>query len=94
MLHFPPEIVNYIFSYLPILSDEDRIIHSIIKNYNHLLLNELKKKERFDLIYTYWLDINPPIKQYISEDNLLTLVQIRQLYKFCINYGELIKDSD
>lgn len=89
MLYLPLEIQNYIFSYLPILSEEQKIIHYMIKSYAFLFIRELKLRRNYQDIYNIWLKINKPIQLFL-ESNVFTLVQIRQLYQFAIQYGEFI----
>jgi len=89
MLYLPPEIQNHIFSYLPILTEEKKIIHYIIKEYNSYFLRELTLRRNYVDIYNFWLKINKPIKQFL-ETNDFTMVQIRQLYRFASQYGHLI----
>jgi|TARA_B110000503_G_scaffold30072_2_gene48559 hypothetical protein len=92
MLYLPPEIQNHIFSYLPILTEEKKIIHYIIKEYNSYFLNILRIKRNYQDIYNYWLKINKPIKQFL-ETNKFTMVQIRQFYNFAIQYDYLIEET-
>jgi len=89
MLYLPLEIQNHILSYLPILSEEQKIINSIIKNYKNYFLDIIKKKHNFLDIYNYWLRINPSIKIFL-ENNEFTMLHIRQLYRFDEMYGHII----
>lgn len=89
MLYLPLEIQNYILSYLPILSEEQKIINSIVKNYKNYFLDILKNKNNFVDIYNYWLRINPSIKDFL-ENNDFTMLHIRQLYRFDVKYGHII----
>jgi hypothetical protein len=91
MLYLPLELQNHIFSYLPILSEEQKIIHYIIKTYNSYFLHELTLRSNYNNIFHFWLNINKPIKHFL-ETNDFTMVQIRQLYKFASQYGHLIKE--
>ena len=89
MLYLPLEIQNHIFSYLPILSEEQKIIHYIIKSYNSYFLRDLTLRRNYVDIYNFWLNINKPIKHFL-ETNDFTMIQIRQLYIFASLYGHLI----
>jgi len=89
MLYLPLELQNHIFSYLPILSEEQKIIHYIIKSYNSYFLRDLTLRINYQDIYHFWLKINKPIKHFL-ETNDFTMVQILQLYKFASQYGHLI----
>lgn len=85
----PPEIINHIFSYLPILTEEEKRMHTMIKQYNTYFLKHLTIRTNYDSMYNCWLNINKPIKQFL-ETNDFTLLQIRQFYRFSIQYGHLI----
>ena len=89
MLYLPLEIQNHIFSYLPILSEEQKIIHYIIKSYNTYFLRDLTLRRNYVDIYNFLLKINKPIKHFL-ETNDFTMIQIRQLYIFASLYGHLI----
>jgi len=85
----PPELVNHIFSYLPIVSEEEKIIHTMIKHYKTYFLKHLTLRRNYDAFYNCWLNLNKPIKTFL-ETNDFTLLHIRQLYRFSIQYGHLI----
>ncbi|ADX05924.1 hypothetical protein 162322502 [Organic Lake phycodnavirus 1] len=95
MVYLPEDIQNYIFSFLPIVSEEKKRLNSIVLNYNYYFIRELDHTFKDDIInvYSYWLNINKNIKDFLSINDKHTMLQIRDFYNFAILYGDLIKTS-
>lgn len=84
-MYIPLELQNYIFSFLPILSPQQKTLNNIVNNYNLYFERELTKQFNYNEIYMCWLNKHPEIKEF-SKTNKLTMVQIQQLYKFSIPF--------
>ena len=85
------DIQNKIYSFLPIISHEKKILNNIIKNYptyfRDYMLLYLNNKQINDLLHQ-WIIYNPEINIYLKslyEDitiNSLTLLQVQRFYRF------------
>lgn len=89
-MELPNEIINYIFSFLPILNEKQKILHNIIKNYKYYFINELKylwnlyEVQHFFIIWykkMFNLDTTMSIYHYN-----FTMIQIKNFYCFMIKY--------
>lgn len=84
-MYLPLELQNYIFSFLPILSNEQKRLNHIVNNYNVYFERELIKQFHYNEIYLYWLNKHPDIKEFVKTSKL-TMVQMQKLYKFSLLY--------
>lgn len=84
-MYLPLELQNYIFSFLPILSETQKRLNHIVTNYNVYFERELCKQFNYNEIYLCWLNKHPEIKEF-AKTSKLTMVQMQQLYKFSIPF--------
>lgn len=82
-MYLPLELQNYIFSFLPILSNEQKCLNTIVNNYNIYFERELCKQFNYNEIYMCWLNKHPDIKEF-HKTSKLTMIQMQKLYKFSI----------
>lgn len=92
MVYLPEELQRYIFSFLPIVSNEKKQLNLIVKNYHLYFEREFCKILRFNFIYRYWLKTNQEIRLFL-ETNPMTMIQLQKLYTFSTEYGELIDEE-
>jgi len=89
-MDLPNEIINYIFTFLPILDKRQKKLHNIIKNYKYYFIDELKHlwnsyeiQHFFIIWYKNLFNIDTTLNIYYYD---FTMIQIQNFYCFMIKY--------
>tara|TARA_B110000114_G_C14831366_1_gene292793 strand:- start:146 stop:448 length:303 start_codon:yes stop_codon:yes gene_type:complete len=95
MIYLPNDIINHIYSFLPIVSNEKKILNTLIQNYKYYFIQELFKLymiHDINNILNIWIKIYPEYEKYcndiISYD--FTLLQIQKFYTFMVSYSTIL----
>jgi hypothetical protein len=95
MIYIPNDIMNHIYSYLPIVSNEKKALNHLIVNYKYYFIRELFRlyiSHDINNILNIWMKINLDYENYEKSifDFDFSLLQIQKFYTFMMSYSMLL----
>jgi len=95
MIYIPNDIMNHIYSYLPIVSNEKKTLNHLIVNYKYYFIRELFRLyilRDINNTLNIWIRLNPEYENYEKSifDFDFSLLQIQKFYTFMVSYSMLL----